>query len=178
MDEGLEGTRLLVLGESHYGEEKALRSSFTRDVVRSQVYGSRHRFFTTVAKLIVGRGAGNYIPQSEREWVWDRIAFYNFVQSLAGADPDGDVTDSMWEEAKRPFPDMVEVVCPDAILIVGKTLGRHVPTPEEEPTLPGIESLEGIDRRTIEHVSSRGFTYEPWHSELRGLLGGHPSPET
>lgn len=175
-DGGLEGTKLLVLGESHYGEEESPQSSFTKDVVRSLVYGGRHAFFTMVAKLVVGRGAGNYIPQSEREWVWDRIAFYNYVQSLAGTGPDGTVTDSMWKEARRPYLDVVEVTGPDAILIVGKELGRHVPSPTEEPDLEGIRSLEGTRQATIEHVSSPSFTYDPWMEKVGRLIGDHLSP--
>jgi hypothetical protein len=170
-DEGLGGTNLLVLGESHYGDETALRSGFTKDVVRSHVHGGRHAFFTKIAKLIVGRGAGNYIPQSEREWVWDRIAFYNYVQSLAGETPDGEVTDQMWKEARRPYLDVVEVTVADAVLIVGKELGRHVPTPDQNSSLDGIESLEGVDTLTIEHVSSPGFSYEPWMEKVRDLVG-------
>ena len=177
-DEGIGGTKLLVLGESHYGEEESPPSSFTKDVVRSLVYDGRHAFFTMIAKLVVGRGAGNYIPQSERQWVWDRIAFYNYVQSLAGTGPDGDVTDSMWEEAKGPFLDVVEVTGPDAILIVGKGLGKHVPSPGAEPSLEGIGSLDGIRRTTIEHVSSPGFTYDPWMERVGRLIGGHPSPDS
>jgi hypothetical protein len=175
-DGGLEGTKLLVLGESHYGEDESPQSSFTKDVVRSLVYGGRHAFFTKIAKLVVGRGTGNHIPQSEREWVWDRIAFYNYVQSLAGTGPDGTVTDSMWKEAKRPYLDVVEVTGPDAILIVGKELGRHVPSPTEEPDLEGIGSLKGTRQATIEHVSSPGFTYDPWMEKVGHLIGDHPSP--
>jgi len=176
-NEGLGGTRLLVLGESHYGEEESPQSSFTKDVVRSLVYGGRHAFFTMIAKLVVGRGGGNYIPQSERQWVFGRIAFYNYIQSLAGKGPNGTVTDSMWKDAKRPFLDVVEVTGPDAILIVGKGLGKHVPSPGGEPPFEGIGSLDGTRQATIEHVSSPGFTYDPWMEEVGRLIRGHPSPD-
>ena len=172
-EKGLNGTKLLVVGESHHGEEEDLRSGFTEHVVRSQVYNGRHRFFTIIAKLILGRGAGNHIPQSEREWVWDRVSFYNYVQSMAGMDPDGDVTDPMWKKAKRLFLDVVEVTSPDAMLVVGKKLGRHVPTIDEDSSLEGIESLEGIDRLTIDHVS-RGFSYDPWMGNVQELAGAAP----
>jgi hypothetical protein len=176
-DGGLEGTKLLVLGESHYGEDEAQRSSFTKDVVRSHVYGGRHAFFTMIAKLVVGRGAANHIPQFERKWVWDRIAFYNYVQSLAGTGPDGTVTDSMWKEAKRPYLDVVEVTDPDAILIVGKGLARHVPSPDEESSLGGIGSLESTRQVTIEHVSSPSFTCDPWMEKVEHLIDDHLFPD-
>lgn len=168
---GLEGTQLLVLGESHYGSEEETRNNFTEEVVRSHVFEGRHAFFTKIAKLIVGRGAGNYIPQAEREWAWDRIAFYNYIQSLAGESPDGSVTDQMWEDAREPYLDVVEETDPDAILIVGKGLGRHVPTLEGYSAVEGIESLEGVETLNIEHVSAPGFSYDPWMGKVRGLLG-------
>jgi len=170
------------LSESHYGEEESPQSSFTKDVVRSLVYDGRHAFFAVIAKPVVGRGAGSHIPQSERQWVFGRTTFYNYIQSLADAGPGGTVTDSMWKETKRPFLDVVEVsgpdaILPDGILTVGKRLDKHVPSPGGEPPFEGIGSFDGTRRATIEHVSSPGFTYDPWMEEVGRLIGGYLSPD-
>lgn len=167
---GVEGTKVLVLGESHYGDEEEVESSFTRRVVQSHVYNGRHRFFTIVAKLLLGKGAGTPVAQREREWVWDRIAFYNYVQSLAGTGPDGNVTDPMWEEAKQPFLDVVEVTRPDIILVVGREVGDHLPDPGTDVSRRRAKSYERAERLTIPHVS-RGFSYDPWLSRVDALIG-------
>lgn len=164
LEEGLGGTNLLVVGESHYGEEENLRSGFTRDVVRSKVYEGRKAFFTFIAKLIVGRGTGNHIPQWEREWVWDRIAFYNYIQSMAGTNADGKVTDQMWKEAREPFLDVVEVTHPDAILVLGQTLSSHL------PDKIGYSESDEVETVVIDHPS-RGFRCDSWIEEVRELVG-------
>ena len=176
MSEGIRGAKLLVLGESHYGREEDLTSDFTSRVVQSKVYNGRHRFFTIIAKLILGKGAGVHIRQDEREWVWDRIAFYNYVQSMAGVDPNGNITDSMWQEARQPFEDVVEVTSPDAILVIGQDLGSHL------PDRIGHSMRNEVEMLVINHVS-RGFSYDPWQSDVQDLIedsdwSGRESPQT
>lgn len=162
--DGLAGTRLLVLGESHYGQSEDLRPGFTRDVIRRNVYQGRHSFFTVLTKLLLNQKAG-FIRQKNREFIWDRIAFYNYVQGMAGTGARDSVPKNLWETSQEAFYSVVKAVRPNALLIVGKTLRKHLPDLNMHTATAQVETL------TIPHVAWPGFSYDPWGGEVHRFLG-------
>ncbi len=76
------GLRVLVLGESHYGAESESHPAFTTEIVRKLGQKERHSFFTKVAKILLG--VEKYIDNEKRVEVWEHVAFYNYIQCLAG----------------------------------------------------------------------------------------------
>ncbi len=125
--EGLDGLRLLIVGESHYGSGTE-SADFTRSIVQKWGREKRHRYFTTVAKLVLDRGSA-YISDAERADFWDRVAFTNYVQSFVdeSAESRARPTEEMWEAAREPFRQTVRKADPDAILVTGLELGRRLP---------------------------------------------------
>jgi hypothetical protein len=154
------GVRLLVLGESHYGIPGDDDASFTQQVVKDHGKENRHAFFTKTAKLVLGMGTGEYLHDEDRRQFWDSVAFYNYVQEYAGERPDGNVTSEMWEKAKEPFLEVVEQLEPDALLVLGKQLGDHLP------------DLGEFDFETcvVTHPSSSRFSYSDWTSDVQEMI--------
>jgi len=123
---GLKGVRLLVLGESHYGDVGQEHPQFTQHVVQQWGQQKRLAFFTKIAKLSLGRTADKGITNEERSEFFDRVAFYNFVQQFVPAARHRPSTE-MWTQAIEPFHKVVDSVKPQVILILGQELAAHVP---------------------------------------------------
>jgi len=157
--EGIEdGIRLLILGESHYGTPGPNDSTFTRRVVSK--YGQedeRHAFFTQTAKLVLGLTGDDYLSDEQQHQFWDRVAFYNYVQEYAGETPEGTVTAEMWKDAEKPFLTVLEQLDPDALLILGKELSKHVPEVD-------------IETCVVTHPSSPRFSYNGEQEDVRNML--------
>lgn len=152
------GIQLLILGESHYGTSGPNDSTFTRRVVAK--YGQddeRHAFFTKTAKLVLGLTRGDHLSDEKQRQFWDRVAFYNYVQEYAGETPDGTVISEMWEEAEKPFLTVLRQLDPDALLILGKGLSKHV---------PGVDTESCV----VTHPSSSRFSYENEQGTVQDML--------
>lgn len=158
-DKGLDGLNLLILGESHYGEEGTERPGFTRHVVKKWGQENRHRFFTTTAKAVLGLGS-SHISNSKRAEFWDRVAFANYIQTFVAEDAESRKrpTEEMWQEAKEAFPTTIEKTTPDAIVVLGIEVARRL------PQLPGSPP-----HHAIKHPSQY-FRYEQWQPELQKFL--------
>ncbi len=106
--EGIGGIRLLILGEAHRikpGEEHA---DFTKDVIGLLVREPRkmeprfRRFFTVTQRLVCG-GKGS-LSDTERADFWERVAFYNYIQSNPGAAARSRPTQEMWQGGAATVP--------------------------------------------------------------------------
>ena len=116
--------RLLVLGGSHYGEkQESTNTKMTEEVVHTWGQQERHRFFTIVAKALLGRE--DWINDKDRGEVWVHFAFYNFIQSLKSG-PRNSPTHQQWRNAETPFKTVLQTVKPDGVLILGLRLNEHV----------------------------------------------------
>ena len=110
------GRRVLVLGESHYGGTENEYPEFTQWVVENFGRHRRHRFFTTVQKVIQGTARGHRLPDEQRACFWPTVAFYNYVQSIVGARPRARPTEEMWQGAQLPFLNLLEAVRPQILV--------------------------------------------------------------
>jgi hypothetical protein len=145
------GIRVLVLGESHYGDGAETRATVTSEVVRSLAQDERHAFFTKVSKVLLGLDGATTIDNETRGEIWEHIAFYNYIQGFVGTDARVRPTAEMWDEAREPFFKVVHDLNPKLILVLGKELGNSL------PNIP-----EGIEVCIIQHPST-GFSYEKWN---------------
>lgn len=99
--------KLLILGESHYGKGGAEDLS---EITVAAVGDGKHRFFVSVRRLFDGG-----------EDFWEEVAFYNYVQELAGCEPRQRPTEKMWACSHAAFGLVLKKLQPDRILVVGKT---------------------------------------------------------
>lgn len=156
--EGLSGVRILILGESHYGDIGEERSSFTVEVVRTRGQEKRDAFFTKVQKLVAGLAAGDWVSDQQRSEFWEQVAFYNFVQSFCSG-PRCRPTAEMWAAAVAPFLETVRELRPQILVVLGRELESHLPEIPAEVKVCGAQ-----------HPSWPGFQYEPWQSALQRAL--------
>jgi hypothetical protein len=155
--EGIDGVRLLVLGESHYGPKSCEVPHYTCELVRLWGQQRRHRFYSSIQRLVVG-GQG-WLSSAERRAFWDRVAFYNFVQSLVGERPRERPTPEMWEAAHQPFEATIEELKPQVMLILGWQLHQNL------PSLPGWLTVCAVP-----HPSSPGFRYLDWQQTVKAAF--------
>lgn len=156
--EGLGGRKLLILGESHYGVEGTETAGFTSAVVEKWGLRKRHRFFTITAKLVLGMGSGEHLRDDVRSDFWNRVSFYNFIQEFVGPSPGYRPTTEMWNEAHGPLIKVIEKLKPDALLVLGKELQRHLPTVSDHVSLCAVKH------------PSRGFRYSDWWPQVQAAL--------
>ena len=150
--------RLLLLGESHYRKDKSSPREFTSEVIRDYLNGDRYPFFTKVARLLTAD------PIVGRSGFWNTVAFYNYIPEIVGDRPRIRPSDAMWEIAKKPFEEVIDVLAPNHIVVVGKTLWDNMSSIGHA----GCDLLEGESRReTWEFVTPAGtsvpatWTYHP-----------------
>ena len=142
------GLRLLVLGESHYGDPTEHRDrDFTRWVVRHFGQERRARFFTRTAKVLIEDRDPGWISDAQRAEVWEHVAFYNFVLTVMEG-PGHAPSNQHWEAAQAPFRTVLDVLFPQAVLILGRRVNDHV---KQRP--------DGIHFRCISHPSWPSMRY-------------------
>jgi hypothetical protein len=156
---GLNGLRVLVLGESHYGKPVELLPTFTQGVVRSLGIDSRHRFFTATAKLLLNTPPGIPLTDCARASFWRRVAFYNYIQEFVGTVPRTRPTKEMWQQAGNYLPAVVAELNPQLMLVLGKALASWL------PDLPA-----NLKVCRVPHPSSFGFKLGRWQQEVEGAL--------
>ncbi|WP_157580157.1 hypothetical protein [Rudanella lutea] len=116
--------KILVLGESHYAGEGDQQSDFTQKIVQENAQrqnGQSHRFFTLIAKSI-DKQLDNLTAPS----LWDRVAFYNYVQVIVGARPGIRPTNTMFANSDQAYRAVLERLKPDLVVVVGRRLASHL----------------------------------------------------
>lgn len=138
--------RLLLLGESHYYDNPEFSDcGFTQEVVRDWGQKLRARFFTIIAKVLLG--SEDWIDDDARSEIWEHTAFYNFVQSVVRG-PRTPPNFRQWCEAQTPFETVLQSLKPDVVLILGWRLSEHV-----------LHRPENVTFGEITHPSSSQFRY-------------------
>lgn len=149
-ESGLNGHKVLFLGEAHYGKEDDKIPSFTQDIVMDHGLnqGSK-KFFTIITKLGLSKYAHDPLTQEDREAFWNSIAFYNYVQDFVSEGARVPPTEKMWLEAQEPFIRTIQELNPDLIVLLSERLKGRLPMLDEE-----------VPICVISHPSSRKFAYE------------------
>ena len=151
------GVRLLVLGESHYGETIDENSDITSIVVRLWGQEHRSRFFTKIAQVLLRRT--DTLTDRTRADVWEHVAFYNYVQTFVGPGPRIPPTPAEWAAADVPFRVVLGELQPNAVLVLGRRLWYHI-----------CFKLPGVAFAHILHPSSSHMSVADSIPVLEGLL--------
>lgn len=168
------GVRILLLGESHYGEPHADAAQSTIHVVEQwKTRGWPVRYLTTAARLMTGKQAG----QIDRSNDLEAIAFYNFIQ--VGMDTIRRRPSWAQFQASRPaFQAVLQQLDPTHILATGAGLWNAMPDFDvggggEQINLAGQTRLVGrystpsgsALATSVPHLS-RGFSPQYWHEPI------------
>ena len=170
-----ESGRLLVLGESHYSTTDRDERGLTRRVVKDYVDGKwTHRFWTLLARTI----AGTHLAPEGCRALWNRVAFYNFVQ-VAVSGPRVRPTVEMWRGGSAPFQQVLRDLEPKRILVVGREVWWHMPAAPDVPFSrhTGVPwparrypmGATGALATFINHPASRGYRAERWADVVAAL---------
>ncbi len=181
--------RILVLGESHYGDEESpspLPPKLTVECIEGQISGKLWRFFTIAAKVFLG---GEADPSLEdKKTFWHSVAFANFVQESVGSGPGTPPTKEMWEKGRSAFPEMLSELRPQLIAVLGFSLWRNLPASKHKgPDIADVKNDESkityfhfypggkaLAFRMV-HPSWRGFKYCDWAPGLKEAINKAPS---
>jgi len=130
-EEGIDGTRVLLLGESHYRKKGVDNSPVKRRPYTRKVFGDRIEAIRTV-------GDGRYFPPLDRlltnnaapsgkqaAAAWEVVAFSNLIQEFVGASAGGSRTATQLRYGSRVFVEHVlPVLRPDVVLVLGRATWR------------------------------------------------------
>lgn len=142
------GSRILVLGESHYGSPEDEYEDYTVDVVKMWGQESRLAFFTKIAKTLLNYDSSDYLNEHDRYALWENVSFYNYVQAIVGEGARIRPTCEMWKKSEIAFKELIERLDPQIIIVLGKELSENL------PVIP-----EGIEVCFLNHPSSGGYSY-------------------
>lgn len=156
--EGIDGLRVLILGESHYGAPPE-RPSFTSEIIAKWGQRKRSKFFTVTQRLVSLDASRGYVPMHSRREFWEKVAFYNYVQKFVGTKARQRPTAEHWENAKQPLLLTIQELKPDVLVVLGKETEAHL------PTLPSH-----IPVAYVSHPSGRGFSYNKWQPVVRAAF--------
>ncbi|BBQ90346.1 hypothetical protein [Raoultella ornithinolytica] len=141
------GVRVLILGESHYGDQEDEAEDFTQMVVKDNAYTPGSPFFSRVTKLLML--SEEYPTDTERYEAWQQVSFYNFVQEFVGRQGRIRPTPQMWKDAMPMFIEVARGLKPDVIVVLGYDLWNKA------PELPGDLPVEWC---SIKHPAG-GMSY-------------------
>lgn len=177
---GFNGSKILVIGDSHYGKAPGDESCFTCDVIKRHLSGEqRISFFTNIARAITG------VPNNEldQEELWKNVAFYNYVQESV---EEARVRPTMEQgvDAQAAFEEIINKLQPDKIIMLGNFVWDMTPSSghEGKPICSEstekrmltwhypIRSGEMILTGKMEHPSSGGFSGDAWHPVVKEFL--------
>jgi hypothetical protein len=174
-----ESTQVLVLGESHHGENPS--PDWTVEVVREYIANeSSESWFPTFTKL--GQAiTGSPAWELDREGFWSSVAFYNYVQ-VALPESRMAPTKDMFDRAVEPFKETISNLKPTHIIALGFRLWENMPPfVKEHPDIKCGEiasdcgyysNIDGSHLSLsirIKHPSV-GFSPKQWHPLVSKFL--------
>ncbi len=131
--EGIDGVRVLLLGESHYiADEASIAKAgglrfYTRYIFEDCARDGARTWGTFFRRLdsIVARKVDP--SDDEAASGWNRIAFANFVQKPVGNGARIRPDSGGWESGRRAFPHLLGTLAPHVILVVGRQAFNQTP---------------------------------------------------
>jgi hypothetical protein len=174
---GWNGVKLLVLGESSYGDDATSPDT----LVRLHIDGKGRRWGRTYTRFLQMLDFPNRrsTNPSGRQELWDRLIFMNFLEVAAGDGPRQAPKGDLWRKALPGFHAVFSeiVPAPDSVLIWGYRLWDALEKECEclegrgdntgKLILPGIGTFEAF---ALKHPSSPGATSPEWALKLSQFL--------
>lgn len=175
------GPRLLLVGESHYGDLHpipALATQYAVEQWRNRAWKPRPRYFLAASRLLNNVAA----KQVNEETSLERIAFYNYVQFIMPT-LHHRPTKIHFRESEIAFREVIGKVDPTHVLVTGKGVWAAMPHFDIEGISGEFMNLEGqvmeIGRYStpsgtalttlIPHLS-RGFSPNRWSNSIAAFL--------
>jgi hypothetical protein len=155
-----DGLKLLVLGESHYGDD--VGTEMTRYWLCKHIASEYIGTFSKLEKLL-----SYCLPHSFETSVWRKVAFANFIH-VSLQDNSCQRDESHWTTGRTAFPGLLDALKPDVILALGRETWKNLPW--DDYTLPhqghhglrtGDDNWGVIYRRPDGGRTVAGWIYHP-----------------
>ena len=125
------GTRLLILGESHYGDAKGETPDLTRNCVSQHASRTwNHRFFTMLTQLVTGED--HFLV--DRQAFWAKVSFYNYVQRSVADSWGVAPSDDDFARNESALRAVIERLNPTHVLVCSWRLWDNLPSNLFAPT--------------------------------------------
>lgn len=178
---GVYGKKVLVLGESHYGDATDATDE-TIGVVKEFVYEYWGAPYQQTFLCFERALAGRELNQEEREQLWNSIMFYNYFQkSTTGPRTEPDMTAQ--KDSEEAFRELLESYQPDAIIVWGQRLYNLLPAWDGTESSIEVDGdscpvwyypIKGksIPAMRVYHPSApAGKNWELWHQFHKAFIG-------
>lgn len=152
---GLTERKLMLLGESWWGETEPLKVAIERWAGDEQADATFSRLFNTCSGT--RRENASY---NERMAFWNSIAFYNFVQGSLGATRKSRPSSKQFQAAVPAFENVLHSLKPRGVWIIGRS--------QSEYSSPVLSRLK-VPFEVVNHPSS-GICHERFYGSWRTLL--------
>ena len=123
------GKRILVLGESHYGDGAADKSI---QLIQETINGNfSHPFYTKLALSFLEEKNAHALSLTRKQFFWNAVSYTNFVQThLEGARQAPNA--AMWETGREAFYELLATLKPDFVLVCGYRLWEQLPKKHQQ----------------------------------------------
>ena len=127
-------TRLLLLGESAYSwvEDSELHHPSPKHCTENvewvvNDFAACVRAGPFLPKLSRAL-TGEYSPTRERlRFVWDRVAYTNYVTQSVGTGAGIRPSEEMWQKAYEDFPQLLAKIQPQRVIVLGREMWSRMP---------------------------------------------------
>lgn len=178
-ERGFCGRKFLLLGESHYsqwdGVDHVLKPTFTRECV-GEVRGREPgaRFWRNIEQALLNEHREDGWCPGGGPRLWDRFAFYNYVQTSVAGGPRVSPSQQQFIESLSPFLGLIEILQPQRVLVCGKRLWRDMGPTKLQPH-KDVQAYELSDGAfvwclAINHPSCGGFSWSQTHQVIKAFL--------
>jgi|AntRauTorcE11898_2_1112593.scaffolds.fasta_scaffold07830_2 hypothetical protein len=165
---------ILILGESHYGENPKVSSDCTINLVQGYINRAldRSTFWTHVAQFV--SGIHHTSKEFDRNEIWNDFGFYNYIQSIVGNEPRVETELKQYRESEDAFFQVIEENKPEIVIALGSRLfSRMYPLYKKKISINGktkgrlyeINDDEFICA-SVRHPSA-GFSYKKYHPMIK-----------
>ncbi len=179
--QGFCSRRFLVLGESHYdeweGQKHCLDHSFTREcvdkVVRREDCSS---FWKYIEQALVNEARSVGWCPSGGMPLWEKLAFYNFVQEPLPGGPRGVIPQrGLFQKSHAPFRIVLEQLRPDRVIVCGKRLWRNMEDRDDNDCHDNVQAYRLRDGSQVwclatAHPSSGSYSWKRVHRLIMEFL--------
>lgn len=174
---GINGRKVLVLGESHYGDEGDEYEEFTAEVVEKWAINERLAFFTKIAKSVLLMPKEKYLSDDCKADFWESVAFYNYVQKFAGDGPRQRPAEDLWKISEQVFFETINSIKPEICVVFGYELWGNLPKPHKEiengdgstTYVYRLSNGQAMIAGCVAHPSG-GLSYAEAHSRIDALF--------
>lgn len=178
--ESVFGLPIMILGESLYEWEDGVSTpDRTKILVGENATGEwSHRQFTILCKTFMGEE----ISIETKNAFWNSVAYYNFIQEMVGGKARKRPTWQMWQDAAKPFFEILQKLQPACLLVAGKNLWDNLPKPMKtgpnlridneimETRYYATHGANMILAGYINHPASFGFKKDYWRLWVTSLI--------